>query len=253
MSTGPGRQLMAPDPVGRGQRELIIWLTVRPARPQIILDAILNQKAIHGNGPEAEKLVLASMFARWPERSTRCQFVKVSRRRGARKYSIVIAATASDAAPLQFLRRSAGAQWVEYFRDNGMHALISSDDFVQGSCGLSSDVHCCFAVPQDVNLSGDVLSSLHACRALLRKLNEAMRGSLTACRYRKPRPTSVGLLFPTNVDFDHRCSDLLETNCSSGIRRVNVGLSVSAWSAGHTDSTRAHEVNGWRRAEYLAS
>ncbi|MEO0791905.1 MAG: F0F1 ATP synthase subunit alpha, partial [Pseudomonadota bacterium] len=125
MSTG----LKAVDaliPVGRGQRELIIG-DRQTGKTAIILDTFLNQKPLHDAGDEGEKLYCVYV-AVGQKRSTVAQFVKVLEERGALEYSIIIAATASDPAPMQFLAPFAGCTMGEYFRDNGMHALIIYDD-----------------------------------------------------------------------------------------------------------------------------
>ncbi len=125
MSTG----LKAVDaliPVGRGQRELVIG-DRQTGKTAIILDTFLNQKPIHDNGPDSEKLYCVYV-AIGQKRSTVAQFVKVLEERGALEYSVVIAATASDPAPMQYLAPFAGCAIGEYFRDNGQHALIGYDD-----------------------------------------------------------------------------------------------------------------------------
>jgi F-type H+/Na+-transporting ATPase subunit alpha len=125
MSTG----LKAVDaliPVGRGQRELVIG-DRQTGKTAILLDTMLNQKPIHINGPEQDKLYCVYV-ACGQKRSTVAQFVKVLEDNGALEYSIIVAATASDPAPLQFLAPFAGCTMGEYFRDNGMHALIGYDD-----------------------------------------------------------------------------------------------------------------------------
>ncbi len=113
-------------PVGRGQRELVIG-DRQTGKTAIILDTILNQKPIHIAGPEKDKLYCVYV-ACGQKRSTVAQFVKVLEDNGAMEYSVVIAATASDPAPLQYLAPFAGCAIGEYFRDNGMHALIAYDD-----------------------------------------------------------------------------------------------------------------------------
>src|SRR5690606_18052292 len=125
MSTGL-KAIDALIPVGRGQRELVIG-DRQTGKTAIILDTILNQQAIHQSGPESEELYCVYV-AVVPKRSTVAQFVKVLEERGAREYSIIVAATASDPAPMQFLAPFAGCAMGEFFRDNGMHALISYDD-----------------------------------------------------------------------------------------------------------------------------
>ncbi|MEO1651079.1 MAG: F0F1 ATP synthase subunit alpha, partial [Pseudomonadota bacterium] len=125
MSTG----LKAVDaliPVGRGQRELIIG-DRQTGKTAIILDTFLNQKPLHDAGDEGEKLYCVYV-AVGQKRSTVAQFVKVLEERGALDYSIIIAATASDPAPMQYLAPFTGCTMGEFFRDNGMHAVIGYDD-----------------------------------------------------------------------------------------------------------------------------
>jgi F-type H+-transporting ATPase subunit alpha len=125
MSTGL-KAIDALIPVGRGQRELIIG-DRQTGKTAIILDTFLNQKPLHENGPDEAKAVLRLRCCR-SEAFDRCPVRQGPRRRGALEYSIVVAATASDPAPLQFLAPFAGCAMGEYFRDNGMHALIGYDD-----------------------------------------------------------------------------------------------------------------------------
>ncbi len=113
-------------PVGRGQRELIIG-DRQTGKTAVALDTILNQKPAHAGTDEKAKLYCVYV-AVGQKRSTVAQFVKVLEDNGALEYSIVIAATASDAAPMQFLAPFAGCAMGEYFRDNGMHAVIVYDD-----------------------------------------------------------------------------------------------------------------------------
>ena len=107
-------------PVGRGQRELIIG-DRQTGKTAIVLDTILNQKSINETGDENQKLYCIYV-AVGQKRSTVAQFVKVLEERGALEYSIIVAATASDPAPMQFLAPFSGCAMGEYFRDNGMHA-----------------------------------------------------------------------------------------------------------------------------------
>src|SRR5690606_9652070 len=109
-------------PIGRGQRELIIG-DRQTGKTAVALDAILNQKSINASGDEGQKLYCVYV-AVGQKRSTVAQFVKVLEENGALEYSIVVAATASDPAPMQFLAPMSGCTIGEYFRDNGMHALI---------------------------------------------------------------------------------------------------------------------------------
>ncbi|MCX7899721.1 MAG: F0F1 ATP synthase subunit alpha, partial [Methylocystis sp.] len=113
-------------PIGRGQRELIIG-DRQTGKTAIALDTILNQKPLNEGNDESAKLYCVYV-AIGQKRSTVAQFVKVLEERGALDYSIIIAATASDPAPMQFLAPFSGATMGEYFRDNGMHAVIIYDD-----------------------------------------------------------------------------------------------------------------------------
>jgi F0F1-type ATP synthase, alpha subunit len=125
-------------PVGRGQRELIIG-DRQTGKTAVVLDTFLNQKPINEGDDESKKLYCIYV-AVGQKRSTVAQFVKSLEERGALEYSIVVAATASDPAPMQYLAPYAGAAMGEFFRDNGMHALIAFDDLHQAGCGLSPDV-----------------------------------------------------------------------------------------------------------------
>jgi len=215
-------------PVGRGQRELIIG-DRQTGKTAIILDTILNQKAIHENGPDAEKLYCVYV-AVGQKRSTVAQFVKVLEDRGAMKYSIVIAATASDAAPLQFLAPFAGCAMGEYFRDNGQHALIAYDDLSKQAVSYRQMSLLLRRPPGREAYPGDVFY-LHS-RLLERaaKLNEANGGgSLTALPVIETQANDVSAYIPTNVISITDGQIFLETELFfQGIRpAVNVGLSVS--------------------------
>ncbi|MEP3437606.1 MAG: F0F1 ATP synthase subunit alpha [Hoeflea sp.] len=215
-------------PVGRGQRELIIG-DRQTGKTAIILDTILNQKAIHENGPESEKLFCVYV-AVGQKRSTVAQFVRILEDRGALKYSIIIAATASDAAPLQFLAPFAGCAMGEYFRDNGMHALISYDDLSKQAVAYRQMSLLLRRPPGREAYPGDVFY-LHS-RLLERaaKLNEANgSGSLTALPVIETQANDVSAYIPTNVISITDGQIFLETELFfQGIRpAVNVGLSVS--------------------------
>src|ERR1700761_8038032 len=126
MSTGL-KAIDALIPVGRGQRELIIG-DRQTGKTAVILDTILNQKPLNVAGaPESQKLYCVYV-AVGQKRSTVAQFAKVLEEHGALEYSIIVAATASDSAPMQFLAPFSGCAMGEYFRDNGMHAVIIYDD-----------------------------------------------------------------------------------------------------------------------------
>ncbi len=227
MSTG----LKAVDaliPVGRGQRELIIG-DRQTGKTAIILDAILNQKPIHDNGPEEEKLYCVYV-ACGQKRSTVAQFVKVLEENGALEYSIIVAATASDPAPLQFLAPFAGCTMGEYFRDNGMHALIGYDDLSKQAVAYRQMSLLLRRPPGREAYPGDVFY-LHS-RLLERsaKLSDALGGgSLTALPVVETQGNDVSAFIPTNVISITDGQIFLETDLFfQGIRpAVNVGLSVS--------------------------
>lgn len=227
MSTGL-KAIDALIPVGRGQRELVIG-DRQTGKTAIILDTILNQKAIHQNGPEKEKLYCVYV-AVGQKRSTVAQFVKILEERGALEYSIIIAATASDAAPMQFLAPFAGCAMGEYFRDNGMHALISYDDLSKQAVAYRQMSLLLRRPPGREAYPGDVFY-LHS-RLLERaaKLNDDNGGgSLTALPVIETQANDVSAYIPTNVISITDGQIFLETNLFfQGIRpAVNVGLSVS--------------------------
>jgi F-type H+/Na+-transporting ATPase subunit alpha len=227
MSTG----LKAVDaliPVGRGQRELIIG-DRQTGKTAIILDAILNQKAIHVSGPEKEKLYCVYV-ACGQKRSTVAQFVKILEDAGAMEYSIVVAATASESAPMQYLAPFTGCTMGEYFRDNGMHALIAYDDLSKQAVAYRQMSLLLRRPPGREAYPGDVFY-LHS-RLLERsaKLNDALgAGSLTALPVIETQANDVSAYIPTNVISITDGQIFLETDLFyQGIRpAVNVGLSVS--------------------------
>ena len=227
MSTGL-KAIDALIPVGRGQRELVIG-DRQTGKTAIILDTMLNQKAVHDNGPEKEKLYCVYV-AVGQKRSTVAQFVKVLEERGALDYSIIIAATASDPAPMQFLAPFAGCTMGEYFRDNGMHALISYDDLSKQAVAYRQMSLLLRRPPGREAYPGDVFY-LHS-RLLERaaKLNDDNgNGSLTALPIIETQANDVSAYIPTNVISITDGQIFLETNLFfQGIRpAVNVGLSVS--------------------------
>jgi F-type H+/Na+-transporting ATPase subunit alpha len=227
MSTGL-KAIDALIPVGRGQRELIIG-DRQTGKTAVILDAFLNQKPTHDNGPEKEKLYCVYV-AIGQKRSTVAQFVKVLEERGALPYSIIVAATASDAAPLQFIAPFAGCAMGEYFRDNGMHALIAYDDLSKQAVAYRQMSLLLRRPPGREAYPGDVFY-LHS-RLLERaaKLNDDNgAGSLTALPVIETQANDVSAYIPTNVISITDGQIFLETNLFfQGIRpAVNVGLSVS--------------------------
>ncbi|WP_296077387.1 F0F1 ATP synthase subunit alpha [uncultured Agrobacterium sp.] len=227
MSTGL-KAIDALIPVGRGQRELVIG-DRQTGKTAIILDTFLNQKPIHDNGPDNDKLYCVYV-AVGQKRSTVAQFVKVLEERGALQYSIVIAATASDAAPMQFLAPFAGCAMGEYFRDNGKHALIGYDDLSKQAVAYRQMSLLLRRPPGREAYPGDVFY-LHS-RLLERaaKMSDEMgAGSLTALPVIETQGNDVSAFIPTNVISITDGQIFLETDLFfAGIRpAINVGLSVS--------------------------
>ncbi len=227
MSTGL-KAIDALIPVGRGQRELVIG-DRQTGKTAIILDTFLNQKSVHETGSESEKLYCIYV-AVGQKRSTVAQFVKVLEERGALEYSIIVAATASDPAPMQFLAPFAGCAMGEFFRDNGMHALIGYDDLSKQAVAYRQMSLLLRRPPGREAYPGDVFY-LHS-RLLERaaKLNEENKaGSLTALPVIETQGNDVSAFIPTNVISITDGQIFLETDLFfQGIRpAVNVGLSVS--------------------------
>src|SRR6187431_1866109 len=215
-------------PVGRGQRELIIG-DRQTGKTAIILDTILNQTAIHESGSDKEKLFCVYV-AVGQKRSTVAQFVKVLEERGALEYSIIVAATASDPAPMQYLAPFTGCTMGEYFRDNGMHALIGYDDLSKQAVAYRQMSLLLRRPPGREAYPGDVFY-LHS-RLLERaaKMNDDNgSGSLTALPIIETQANDVSAYIPTNVISITDGQIFLETDLFfQGIRpAVNVGLSVS--------------------------
>ncbi len=227
MSTGL-KAIDALIPIGRGQRELIIG-DRQTGKTAIILDTFLNQKSLHESDNESEKLYCIYV-AVGQKRSTVAQFVKALEERGALEYSIVIAATASDPAPMQFLAPFAGTAMGEYFRDNKMHAVIGYDDLSKQAVSYRQMSLLLRRPPGREAYPGDVFY-LHS-RLLERaaKLNENHgEGSLTALPVIETQGNDVSAFIPTNVISITDGQIFLETDLFyQGIRpAVNVGLSVS--------------------------
>ena len=215
-------------PIGRGQRELIIG-DRQTGKTAVALDSILNQKSVNQSTDESAKLYCVYV-AVGQKRSTVAQFVKVLEEQGALEYSIVVAATASDPAPMQFLAPFAGCAMGEYFRDNGMHALIVYDDLSKQAVAYRQMSLLLRRPPGREAYPGDVFY-LHS-RLLERaaKLNdEHGAGSLTALPIIETQANDVSAYIPTNVISITDGQIFLETDLFyQGIRpAVNVGLSVS--------------------------
>src|SRR6185312_5957866 len=228
MSTGL-KAIDALIPIGRGQRELIIG-DRQTGKTAVILDTFLNQKAAHqANASETDKLYCIYV-AVGQKRSTVAQFVKILEDNGAMEYSIVVAATASDAAAMQFLAPFTGCAIGEYFRDNGMHAVIAYDDLTKQAVAYRQMSLLLRRPPGREAYPGDVFY-LHS-RLLERaaKLNEDHGlGSLTALPVIETQANDVSAYIPTNVISITDGQIFLETNLFfQGIRpAVNVGISVS--------------------------
>jgi F-type H+/Na+-transporting ATPase subunit alpha len=215
-------------PIGRGQRELIIG-DRQTGKTAIALDTILNQKPLNASPDESVKLYCVYV-AIGQKRSTVAQFVKVLEENGALDYSIIIAATASDPAPLQYLAPFSGCTMGEYFRDNGMHAVIIYDDLSKQAVAYRQMSLLLRRPPGREAYPGDVFY-LHS-RLLERaaKLNEEHgSGSLTALPVIETQANDVSAYIPTNVISITDGQIFLETDLFyQGIRpAVNVGLSVS--------------------------
>jgi F-type H+/Na+-transporting ATPase subunit alpha len=215
-------------PVGRGQRELIIG-DRQTGKSAVALDTFINQRAAHQAGDERKKL-FCIYVAVGQKRSTVAQIVRALEENGAMEYSIVVAATASEPAPLQFLAPYTGCTMGEYFRDNGMHAVIVYDDLSKQAVAYRQMSLLLRRPPGREAYPGDVFY-LHS-RLLERaaKLNEANgSGSLTALPIIETQAGDVSAYIPTNVISITDGQIFLETELFyQGIRpAINVGLSVS--------------------------
>jgi F-type H+-transporting ATPase subunit alpha len=215
-------------PIGRGQRELIIG-DRQTGKTAIAIDAILNQRAVNEGDDESAKLYCVYV-AIGQKRSTVAQIVKTLEENDALKYSIVVAATASEAAPLQYLAPFAGCTMAEYFRDNGMHAMITYDDLSKQAVAYRQMSLLLRRPPGREAYPGDVFF-LHS-RLLERaaKMNDEFgSGSMTALPIIETQANDVSAYIPTNVISITDGQIFLETDLFyQGIRpAVNVGLSVS--------------------------
>jgi F-type H+-transporting ATPase subunit alpha len=216
-------------PVGRGQRELIIG-DRQTGKTAICIDTILNQKATNDAAKSDKDKLFCVYVAIGQKRSTVAQVVKVLEERGALEYTIVVAATASEPAPMQYLAPFTGCTMGEWFRDNGMHALIIYDDLSKQAVAYRQMSLLLRRPPGREAYPGDVFY-LHS-RLLERaaKLNaDNGSGSLTALPIIETQANDVSAYIPTNVISITDGQIFLETDLfNSGIRpAVNVGLSVS--------------------------
>ncbi|KGM33049.1 F0F1 ATP synthase subunit alpha [Inquilinus limosus] len=227
MQTGL-KSIDALTPVGRGQRELIIG-DRQTGKTAVAIDTILNQREINKSGDESQKLYCIYV-AVGQKRSTVAQIVKTLEEYGALEYTIVVAATASEPAPLQFLAPYTGAAMGEFFRDNGMHGLIIYDDLSKQAVAYRQMSLLLRRPPGREAYPGDVFY-LHS-RLLERaaKMNdEHGNGSLTALPVIETQAGDVSAYIPTNVISITDGQIFLETGLFyKGVRpAINVGLSVS--------------------------
>ena len=215
-------------PIGRGQRELIIG-DRQTGKTTIAIDAILNQREIN-KGPDSKKHLYCIYVAIGQKRSSVAQLVKTLKDYGAMDYTIVVAATASDPAPLQYLAPYTACAMGEYFRDNGMHALIIYDDLSKHAVAYRQMSLLLRRPPGREAYPGDVFY-LHS-RLLERasKLSDELGGgSLTALPIIETQAGDVSAYIPTNVISITDGQIFLETDLFyQGVRpAINVGLSVS--------------------------
>ena len=236
-------------PIGRGQRELIIG-DRQTGKTAVAIDAIINQKKINESSDEKKKLYCVYV-AIGQKRSTVAQITKTLEEAGALKYTTIVAATASDSAPLQFLAPYTGCAMGEFFRDNGMHALIIYDDLSKQAVAYRQMSLILRRPPGREAYPGDVFY-LHS-RLLERaaKLSdEHGGGSLTALPIIETQGGDVSAYIPTNVISITDGQIFLETELfNQGIRpAINVGLSVSrVGSAAQTKAMK--KVSGSMKLE----
>ena len=216
-------------PVGRGQRELVIG-DRQTGKTAVCIDAILNQKATNEAAKSDKEKLFCVYVAIGQKRSTVAQVVKTLEERGALDYTIVVAATASEPAPLQYLAPFTGCTMGEWFRDNGMHALIIYDDLSKQAVAYRQMSLLLRRPPGREAFPGDVFY-LHS-RLLERacKLDDPQgAGSLTALPIIETQAGDVSAYIPTNVISITDGQIFLETDLfNSGVRpAINVGISVS--------------------------
>ncbi len=216
-------------PIGRGQRELIIG-DRQTGKTAIIVDTILNQKTINEQAKDESEKLYCVYVAVGQKRSSVAQFVKILQDNDALKYTVVVAATASEAAPLQYLAPYVGCTIGEYFRDNGMHAVIFYDDLSKQAVAYRQMSLLLRRPPGREAYPGDVFY-LHS-RLLERAAkmsDDKGAGSLTALPVIETQAGDVSAYIPTNVISITDGQIFLETELFyKGIRpAVNVGLSVS--------------------------
>ena len=216
-------------PIGRGQRELIIG-DRQTGKTAVILDTIINQKTTNAVAANDSGKLFCIYVAIGQKRSTVAQFVKALEDNGALEYSIVVSATASDAAPLQFLAAYTGCAMGEFFRDNGMHAVIAYDDLSKQAVAYRQMSLLLRRPPGREAFPGDVFYIHSRLLERAAKLNDDYgNGSLTALPVIETQAGDVSAYIPTNVISITDGQIFLETGLFyKGIRpAINVGLSVS--------------------------
>ncbi len=215
-------------PIGRGQRELVIG-DRQTGKTAVIIDTILNQKTANAGDDESKKLYCIYVVI-GQKRSTVAQVVKTLEDNGAMEYTIVVAATASDPAPVQFLAPYTGCAMGEYFRDNGMHAVIFYDDLSKQATAYRQMSLLLRRPPGREAYPGDVFYIHSRLLERAAKMNEDNgSGSLTALPVIETQANDVSAYIPTNVISITDGQIFLETNLFyKGVRpAINVGLSVS--------------------------
>ena len=238
-------------PIGRGQRELIIG-DRQTGKTAIILDTIINQKRINDQAKDEREKLYCVYVAIGQKRSTVAQVVKTLKDYGAMDYTIVVAATASDPAPMQFMAPYSGCAMGEYFRDNGMHAVIFYDDLSKQATAYRQMSLLLRRPPGREAYPGDVFY-LHS-RLLERaaKMNDDEgAGSLTAMPVIETQAGDVSAYIPTNVISITDGQIFLETELfNSGIRpAVNPGISVSR-VGGNAQIKAMKKVSGTLKLAY---
>ena len=236
-------------PIGRGQRELIIG-DRQTGKTSIAIDTIINQKRFN-DGTDEKKKLYCIYVAIGQKRSTVAQLVKRLTDADAMKYTIVVSATASDAAPLQYLAPYSGCSMGEYFRDNGKHALIIYDDLSKQAVAYRQMSLLLRRPPGREAYPGDVFYLHSRLRERAAKMNDSFGGgSLTALPVIETQAGDVSAYIPTNVISITDGQIFLETELFyKGIRpAINVGLSVSR--VGSAAQTRAmKQVAGTMKLE----
>ena len=215
-------------PIGRGQRELIIG-DRQTGKTAVAIDTILNQKTVNQSKNEKDKLYCIYV-AIGQKRSTVAQIVKTLEDNGAMEYTIVVSATASEPAPLQFLSAYTGCTMGEYFRDNGMHALIIYDDLSKQAVAYRQMSLLLRRPPGREAYPGDVFYIHSRLLERAAKMSDELGGgSLTALPIIETQAGDLAAYIPTNVISITDGQIFLETNLFfAGIRpAINVGLSVS--------------------------